>query len=451
MLLVSCGPPTETPANSLSTTPPTETVSEAMLVDAGMYAKLEGVSLEEAVRRMKFQDLAGPLGGALEQNESETLVAHWLEHQPVFKVVVVFTHDGEQTVRKYLVADSPLWEVLDIHNQARVTEAQLQEAQQETMKLLQKLGLYCDSTTDIKKGQVEVYVTDSKLFNETLEKAGVKLPEHVVQVVVYEPLSGPPPFPVNPDPSIHFPQMKMQSMSGMAALMVGDLTVRNGYLYVGDHLVVWQPDYFVNSDNGTIEILNREGKVVAREGEEVVMGGGNVPVTEQLNQMLKEPLPTGTAESVWVQGSGTRLSLKFNSELFSLEVIPAGDHKFFFLTAKPKLNAAITEKITVTGMFTAGTEQYWLRSPIIFSDEKPEENKTSVQYTTFWPEGYTARVIDGVFEVMDKNGTVVARGGERITIEGRVLYSYNSTASQLSDELPGGLSGPHLIIDKVIK
>jgi hypothetical protein len=191
--------------------------------------------------------------------------------------------------------------------------------------------------------------------------------------------------------------------------------------------------------------------VVAREGEEVVMGGGNVPVTEQLNQMLKEPLPTGTAESVWVQGSGTRLSLKFNSELFSLEVIPAGDHKFFFLTAKPKLNAAITEKITVTGMFTAGTEQYWLRSPIIFSDEKPEENKTSVQYTTFWPEGYTARVIDGVFEVMDKNGTVVARGGERITIEGRVLYSYNSTASQLSDELPGGLSGPHLIIDKVIK
>jgi hypothetical protein len=449
-LMVSCGPPM---GRSPASNPPAsdnESVSEAVLIDAGFYAKQEGVSLDEAVRRFKLMDLAGPLGAALEKNESATLAGHWLEHQPEFKVVVVFTRDGEETIKKYVSEDSPLWSVLDVRTaEGQVTEEQLQAEQHETMALLDKLSLFCDSDTDIKKGQINVYVTDSRLFNETLEKAGAKLPPHVVPVVVYEPLYGPPPFPVNPDPSIHFPQMKILSMAGMLALMVGDLVVKDGYLYVGDSLIVWQPDYFVNSNNGTIEILNRDGNVVAREWEELVMGGGNVPADERLNRMLKEPLGPGIAKSVWVvQADGPRLSLNFNSELFGLDVIMSGDREFEFLTVRPQLDRTITQKITFTGRFSAGTQRFRLKSPAIFSDSKPEENKTSVQYTTFWPSGYTGRVTDGVFEVVDASGNVAVRDGDTVKIEGRALYDFNW---QLSDELPGGLNGPHLIVDRVVR
>ena len=450
-VFAGCALPGEpAPSTNITSTTPAETVSDVLLMDAGIYAKQEGVSLEEAVKRFKLMDLAGPLGAALEQNESATLVGYWMEHKPEFKLVAVFTRDGEQTIRKYVNEDSPLWPVLEVRNGDMPTEAQLREIQQEVGALLDKLALPCATDTDIKKGCVNIYVGDKKLFDETLANAGATLSPHVEIVVFYEPIYGDPPFPINPDPSIHFPQMKMLGWGDMEVLMVGKMTVKDGYIYIGDNVVIWKPDYFVNSDNGTIEILDREGKVVAREGEEVVMGGGGVSL-EQINKYLKEPLPADFKGNLHLQGSGTRLSLNFNSELFHMDAIANGDHEIYFLTAKQSLNEAITEKITVTGSFTAGTGSFFFRSPVIISDPKPEENKTSVQYTTFWPEGYTGGVTDGVFEVLDNEGNIVVQSGDRITVEGRVLYNFNSTAEQLFNELPGGLTGPHLIVERIIK
>ncbi len=447
--LAACGPPD---AIAPATSPPTatETPSEALLQDAGVYAKQEGVSLDEAVRRFGLMDLAGPLGAALEKNESATLAGHWIEHQPEFKIVIVFTRDGEQTIRKYVDESSPLWPVIEVRNQVDMpTEAELQAEQRELAELLDKLGLPCDSGTYPQKGIVEVYVGDRKLFDETLAEAGATLPPHVVIVVVCEPLYGPPPFPLNPDPSLHFPQVKMRGWANMEALMVGNLEVRNGYLYVGDTLIVWQPDYFVNSNNGKIEILDREGKVVAREGEELVMGGGNVPLDEHLNRMLKEPLPPGIASSVWLQGSGLRLSFNFDSDLFHMDAVLADNFTFYFLNAKPALDQAITQTTTITGKLSAGTDQFRLRCPIILGNLA--EGANSQRYTAFWPAGYAARVDGGVFEVLDADGKVVARDGDTITVEARVLDTFNATADRLHNELPGELTLPHLIVDRVVR
>ncbi len=449
LVFVSCSPPAGTVPAALPTA--TETPSEALLQDAGIYAKQEGVSLDEAVRRFGLMDLAGPLGAALEKNESATLAGHWIEHKPEFRIVIVFTRDGDQTIRKYVDETSPLWPVLEVRNQGdKPTEAQLQAEQRELGELLDKLGLPCDSAGYPEKGIVEVYVGDKKLFDETLAKAGATLPPHVVPVVVYEPLSGPPPFPVNPDPSIHFPQVKMRGWGDMAILVVGALTVRNGYLYVGDSLVVWKTDYFVNSDNGTIEILDREGKVVAREGEEVVMGGGGIPLDDRLNRMLKEPLPAGIAESVLLQGDGPRLSLNFNSDLFHMDAIPADNSTFYFLKAKPALDQAITQKTTVTGKLTTGTAQYPLRCPSIMAVSADGSNGAD-RYTTYWPADYVGCISGGVFTVTDGRGNIVARDGDTLTIEGRVLNTFDKTAQQLFDELPGGLGLPHLIVDQVVR
>lgn len=247
---------------------------------------------------------AGLLGAALEANEKETYAGSWTMGGRIF--IIAFTRDGEGTIKKYVKEGSPLERIILLQTM-EASFAELQAAQQETADILDRLDLFFDSSIDIRKNRVELYVTDSELFNRALEKAGEKLPAHVESMVIYEPLREIP-FPVNPDPSVHFPQLKVPSGSYMAALLTGKLVLKDGYLRVRDSLIIWQPDYFVNGNNGTIEILDREGKVVAKVGEDVVMGGGQYPVPkEEINRRLREPLPPDAQGPFWLQGGETRL------------------------------------------------------------------------------------------------------------------------------------------------
>lgn len=327
------------------------------------------------------------------------------------------------------------------------TYEELQAAQRETMQLLDELDLFCDTDINIHENQVEVYVTDSRLFDSTLQEASVQLPSHVVAIVIYEPLYEIP-FEVNPDPSVHFPQLRMRSGSFMEARMVGELVLKDGYLRIGESLIIWQPDYFLNSNNGTIEILDRNGEVVARVGEEVVMGGGDIEPLEYVNRLIKEPLPEDCQGPFFLQGSGTRLSLNFSSDLFSIEVITSGEDKAYFLKRKPLLDESARQEIALTGSLVASYNGVLKEYPNIRVEAKPEENKGIVTYTTFWPDDYTARINNGVFEIMDGAGTVVLRDGEEANIAGKVIYGYSD---QLHNELPGGYSQPYLIVDRLLR
>ncbi len=125
-------------------------------------------------------------------------------------------------------------------------------------------------------------------------------------VSTYEPLGDDIPFAVTPDPTVHFPQLRTRSAAFMEALLQGKLAVTEGCLRVTgsgrSHLVIWQPDFFVNNNEGVIEILDRNGEVVARVGEEIRIGGGEVPLTEKLKQLLREPLPEQCRGPNWSMG-----------------------------------------------------------------------------------------------------------------------------------------------------
>jgi hypothetical protein len=324
------------------------------------------------------------------------------------------------------------------------TYEELQVIQQETGQVLDELGLDVSSDINIEKNKVELYVTDIQLFYKTLEEAGVQLLDHVTVIEVYKPLDEIP-FEINLDPSVHFPQLKMRSGSFMEALMVGDLTLEDGYLRVNGTLIIWQPDYFVHNNGGIIEILDRDGAVVGQVGEEIVMGGGGIPF-EHVNKLLKEPLPLDTEGPFWLQGTRTRLSLNFSSDLFGLEVITSGEDKAYFLKRKPLLDESARQEITLTGSLVASYDGVLTKYLYIRVEAKPEENKGIVSYTTFWPADYTARINNGVFEILDESGSVVLRDGEEVDIVGKVIYSYSA---QLHNELPGGYFGPYLIVDKV--
>jgi hypothetical protein len=240
----------------------------------------------------------------------------------------------------------------------------------------------------------------------------------------------------------------MRSGSSMAALLTGKLKLVDGYLRVGDTIIIWQTDYFVHDNDGIIEIWDRDGNVVGRVGEEIMMGGGSAGTLEWINPMLKEPVPADVKGPFWLQASsGTRLSLNFNSEYFYLDVITSGDNEVYFLRRKLLLDETVNQEVSLTGKLQANYDGLIFRNPVIYMEDKPEEHKPSVRYTPFWPAGYSARITtDGVFEVLDGEGKVVIRGGEEISVTGKAMYGYYE---ELHDQLPGEFFQPYLIVESV--
>jgi hypothetical protein len=272
------------------------------MFDWTVCAEEHGITVKEAIGRFSLVDDAGLLGSVLEELEKETFAGLWLEGS---QVIVAFTEDGEETVKDYLVEDSPLARRIMLRT-FEVTLDELKLAQQEVSQLLQNHGLATSSHIDVVKNVVVLWITDRELFEKALLEAGAELPEYVVPSIVYEPADEPP-SGINPDPSVHFPQLKTRSGSFMEALLVGELKLVDGYLRVGEELIIWQPDYFVHNNNGTIEIWDRDGVVVGRVGEEIYMGGGEIEQPPE-DKFLKEPLPDNIDGPFWIQGAETRLN-----------------------------------------------------------------------------------------------------------------------------------------------
>jgi hypothetical protein len=250
--------------------------------------------------------LISHLAVELEQNEGNTFAGLWIQQEPAYRIVVAFTRDGEETIRPY-VAGTPLDGLIEVRT-ATATLAELEAAQQEVHRLLDGLGLSVASGINVQENRVELYVTDRPLFEATLQEAHVVLPEQVVVVTVYEPLGENPPFALTPEPTLHFPRLRMRSATFMEALLEGTLVLRDGCLRIRDgdgddgYLIIWQVDYYVNNSAGTIEILDKSGQVVARVGEVIRMGGGEVPMTDGLQQQLREPLPGECQGPYWLMG-----------------------------------------------------------------------------------------------------------------------------------------------------
>jgi hypothetical protein len=81
----------------------------------------------------------------------------------------------------------------------------------------------------------------------------------------------------------------------------GCLRVRAGNNGDG-HLIIWQPDYFLNDHNGNIEILDKNGQVVAVVGETIRIGGGEMPMHPEFDAQLLEPVPDKCTGPYWLMG-----------------------------------------------------------------------------------------------------------------------------------------------------
>lgn len=304
ILLSVCTPPFGT---QIQPTPaPTIILNDALRQDADAVAEDLGISVEEAIHRLNLQDSIGALGAKLEQQEAETFAGLWILQEPEYRIVVAFTRNGQETIKPY-IENTSLAEFVEFCV-AQVSLVELKTIQQSVKQMVNELDFPFSSSINVKKNQVELYVTDIELWEASTQETGIQLPEHVEVIATYVPLGDEIPFAITPVLGLFLPQLRVRSANFMTALLQGKLIVIEGCLRVcagnnGDgHLIIWQPDYFLNDHNGKIEILDRDGQVVAVVGETIRIGGGEMPMTPEFETQLREPVPDQCAGPYWLMG-----------------------------------------------------------------------------------------------------------------------------------------------------
>jgi hypothetical protein len=345
-----------------------------------------GVDLDEAVRRLQYQDDIGRLNAALATNERDTFAGLWLQHQPDFRVIVRFTRDGEATIRPY-IEGQPWADLIEVRP-ASVTLAELQAIQRETSQALDKLDFGVTHVLDVKGNRIEAYVTDPTWFEEELQKANVQLPDHAELVVV----------------------------EGQAAREIDVL----------------------RGENDEIQILDGAGEVVARVGEEVYMGGGEGS-SEALADCVRQQLPAACTGPFWIVGDGVRPNLIRDSDLFTLDVISTTERSLLLLRKEPVQDEWAEAESAITGQLVL----YHLdRCPRVRSENGLTD------YEPLWPPDYGARFENGAVEIVDASGQAIARVGETLSLSGGpISVDWNSMEyRQLRQELPGDCHGPYWVV-----
>jgi hypothetical protein len=149
------------------------------LVIAKIYAKNYGVTIDEALHRLKLQDSFPGLSTELENNEKETFGGLWIQHEPEYKIVVAFTNNGEQTISKYSKYISgevaPYIEIRTV----RKSLSELLSDQDKPFYSLDEQGIKSESRVDIINNCVSIDIAkaDKGKFDIAIQNEKLVIPK----------------------------------------------------------------------------------------------------------------------------------------------------------------------------------------------------------------------------------------------------------------------------------
>jgi hypothetical protein len=131
--------------------------------------------------------------------------------------------------------------------------------------------------------------------------------------------------------------------------------------------------------------------------------------------------------------------LRRDSDLFILDVITTTERSFFLLHKKPILEEWMVRDSPLIGelvLYPPG------RCPRVVSGDGHGD------YLPLWPAGFKAQITDDVAEIVDAEGQIVARVGDKVQLEGgAIARDWESAAyRRLFQELPGDCLGPYWIV-----
>lgn len=155
------------------------TNEEALRQDASSYARSQGVSMEEAIRRLQLQEVIGRLNATLSQAERGSFAGLWIEHSPEYRVVVRFTDEhAAERVAGY-VDGTDLEGLVDV-KPATFSLEDLEAVQASARHLGRQVGVGVDSDINVKVNWVEVYAVNPGELATRLAKVGVEFPAGAV-------------------------------------------------------------------------------------------------------------------------------------------------------------------------------------------------------------------------------------------------------------------------------
>ena len=167
------------------------------------------------------------------------------------------------------------------------------------------------------------------------------------------------------------------------------------------------------------------------------MGGGSVSVTDE---WVLHQIPPACRGDYFIVGTGVRPNLKFDSELFALDVISGAARTALFLRHRPALAEWAARGETLSGMLVLweGT-----RCPQIQTSWGPGS------LTPLWPPDWSLGLEGEQVVLRDAAGQIVARVGDEVQfVGGAIPHDWNEAIyRRLNGELPTDCSPPYWIVD----
>jgi len=431
----------ETPA-------PTATPSEALRYDAQEYAKQFGISEDEALQRLGYQDGIGELQNALQTNEPDTFAGLWVEHEPDYRIVVLFTRSGSRTIRPYL-AGHDFADHVELRR-ARYTWIELQAIHTQTLQELEKLDFGVSCFLNVQENRIEIPVTDRAWFEGELRRVGAQIPKGAELVITKggstardKDLLLTPPVP-----GIAFPRQKpVEGMrTSMLAQLIGTLWLdaERGCLYIRslyddrELLPIWPPEFTLQVDGDLVQVLDGQGEVAVDVEQEVYLGGGYVSVTDE---WILQQIPDACRGEYFVVGNEVRPNLPQDAEFLSTDVISGTERTILLLHYTPALDAQVVDSERISGKLVSYPYYRCLHL----------QTESWGPMTLAWPGDWSVRMEGDAAVVLDGEGEPAAYLGDEATLQVRpVPHTMDSPVyRQLLDELPGDCIGATWLVDEI--
>jgi len=158
--------------NTSMTTDPNAIIAEG-------YARRYGVSTDEALFRLDLQNSFPDLESQLESDEAATFAGLWIQHEPEYKIVVAFTRNGDETIKKYSSSIPPKVAPYIEVRTAGKSLAGLLDDQAALVSSLNRQGIRADSRVDVKNNCVSIDIAkeDEARFKAAEQSGELEIPE----------------------------------------------------------------------------------------------------------------------------------------------------------------------------------------------------------------------------------------------------------------------------------
>jgi hypothetical protein len=327
----------------------------------------------------------------------------------------------------------------------------LEAIQARALRELSKLDFEVAVWINGQEGRVEVSVSDRAWFESELRRVGVELPKGAVLVEVEGGSTAKDRHLVltPPVPGVVFPRQKPVEgyRESMLAELIGTLwldpddgCLRVTSLHGGeDLLVIWKPEFSLREQGAELVVLDADGRVAGRVGEEVYLAGGYVSVKDE---WVLQQIPPACRGTYFVAGYPVRPNLRHDASLFHLDELSLPDHALFFLRTQPALDRQVNGAETLVGTLVAHP---YRRCVHLRTTGGPGV------VTAIWPPAWSARAEDETAVILDGEGQVVARLGDEVRLRARAVpHSTDAPAyRKLIEELPGDCIGATWLVDGI--